>query len=231
VLEPADKAPSKCAVREDVWVRIPPAAPRRADQGPACLIGVDDDHGHTDGVSYAYLLGAYLGDGWLTSLPRGVWKLRVAMDNRYPEIIARCAAAMVEVSGRKVGIGRRVGSVELYAHWKHWRCFIPQHGDGPKHRRRIVLASWQTRLVESYPRSFAAGLIHSDGCRVINRVGRRKYEYPRYFFTNHSADIRELFVWVCRLVGAECRQSNAVNISVAKRASVAILDAFVGPKQ
>jgi hypothetical protein len=58
-----------------------------------------------------------------------------------------------------------------------------------------------------------------------------RYEYPRYFFTNHSADIRDLFAWGCSLIGVECRQNNAWNISVAKRASVEILDSFIGPKR
>jgi hypothetical protein len=57
-----------------------------------------------------------------------------------------------------------------------------------------------------------------------------RYEYPRYFFTNHSDDIRELFVWACGLIGVDCRPNNRWNISVAKRASVAILDEFIGPK-
>lgn len=59
----------------------------------------------------------------------------------------------------------------------------------------------------------------------------KRYSYPRYFFTNHSADIRELFQWACGLIGVESRPNNAWNISVAKRQSVAILDSFIGPKR
>ena len=87
------------------------------------------------------------------------------------------------------------------------------------------------------PAARSRGLIHSDGCRVINRVtnGRandhpKRYEYPRYFFTNHSSDLRELFQWACALIGVESRPNNRWNISVAKRRSVEILDSFVGPK-
>ena len=32
-----------------------------------------------------------------------------------------------------------------------------------------------------HPKEFLRGLIHSDGCRVLNRVNGKGY--PRYFFT------------------------------------------------
>lgn len=57
------------------------------------------------------------------------------------------------------------------------------------------------------------------------------YAYPRYFFTNYSADIRRIFCEHCERLGIRWTQSNPRNISVAHRDSVAILDTFVGPKQ
>jgi hypothetical protein len=48
--------------------------------------------------------------------------------------------------------------------------------------------------------------------------------------SNRSADIRGLFCEYCEPLGIRTTQSNARNISVAHRASVAKLDAFVGPK-
>ena len=71
-------------------------------------------------------------------------------------------------------------------------------------------------------------MIHSDGCRCINRV--KGFEYPRYFFSNLSADIRELFIETCATVGVESRLAGPRNVSVARRSSVAILDRLVGPK-
>src|SRR4051812_40216343 len=47
--------------------------------------------------SYAYLLGLYLGDGCLSEQPRGVFRLRISLDKRYPGIISECVAAMREV--------------------------------------------------------------------------------------------------------------------------------------
>ena len=95
------------------------------------------------------------------------------------------------------------------------------------------VGSGKTALVERFPREFLKGLIHSDGCRATNKVRGANgdcYEYPRYFFTNHSDDIRELFTWACGLIGVDCRPNNRWNISVARRASVAVLDEFIGPK-
>jgi hypothetical protein len=99
------------------------------------------------------------------------------------------------------------------------------------------LEDWQQFLVERYPAQLVAGLIRSDGCRVTNVVyrpgkdGLRRYEYPRYFFTNHSDEIRDLFQYACELIGVESRPNNRWNISIAKRESVAILESFIGPKR
>ena len=56
------------------------------------------------------------------------------------------------------------------------------------------------------------------------------YAYPRYFFSNLSADIRQIFCDHCELLGIRWTQSNPRNISISHRESVALLDTFVGPK-
>ena len=87
----------------------------------------------------------------------------------------------------------------MVSYSKHWPCLFPQHGPGRKHTRKIELADWQREIVERYPGDFARGLFHSDGYRGANRVrrnwggGDHWYEYPRYLFTNNSADI----LWLC----------------------------------
>src|SRR5258706_5095468 len=172
----------------------------------------------------------YLGDGMLTLAPRNVWRLRIVLDQKYPGIIERCASAIGLVASRGAGRAKHPGCIELCSNWKHWRCLFPQHGFGPKHRRPIELVGWQRWIVEQHPRDFVAGLIHSDGCRVINRVQHGRYSYPRYHFSNESGGIRAMFTWACGLVGVDSRPNNRKNISVARRASVAILDGFIGPK-
>jgi hypothetical protein len=114
---------------------------------------------------------------------------------------------------------------------------FPQHGPGRKHLRSIVLAEWQLELTEKHPGSLIRGLIHSDGCRVVNRFRTKlpsgrvaEYSYVRYFFSNHSADIRQIFIDHCALLGVRVTQSNHRNLTVAHRNSVAILEHLVGPK-
>jgi hypothetical protein len=188
------------------------------------------------GGQYAYLLGAYLGDGFLARSRRGVYRLRITLDDRYPAIISECrGAAQAVLPENRVGVQRRPGQgcSEVYVFSKTLICLFPQHGPGPKHTRPITLTDWQKAIVDREPQSFVRGLIHSDGCRFINPVrhGEKLYTYPRYNFSNASADIRTLFCDACDLLGIEWRVMNARNISVARRASVARLDEFVGPKR
>jgi hypothetical protein len=184
-------------------------------------------------AAYVYLLGLYLGDGVANRLARGVWLLRITQDNRYPGLIESCKAAIAEVTAKRPGIVRRIGCQDVYCTWKHWPCVFPQVGPGPKHLRKIELEAWQWALVEEHPRELVKGLIHSDGCRNLNRVrspAGRWYEYPRYVFTNRSTDIRDIFVQACGSIGVECRPNNRYDLLIARRRSVAILEEFIGPK-
>jgi hypothetical protein len=105
---------------------------------------------------------------------------------------------------------------------------FPQHGPGRKHTRKIELALWQRDIVERHPKSFLRGLIHSDGCRSLNRVNGKAY--ARYFFSQVSDDIRGIFCEVCDLLGVQWRLNRWNSVSIARAPSVAILDSFIGPK-
>jgi hypothetical protein len=189
--------------------------------------------------AYSYLLGMYLGDGHVGRHGRTA-RLTVALDALYPEVEAEVLrAARLVLPDAKVVVHERPGQrcrvVSSYG--LAWFDLFPQHGRGPKHERPIVLAGWQRALVDSDPRPFLRGLIHSDGCRCVNRFktllpsGRLKhYEYPRYFFSNLSNDIRGLFCEYCDRLGIRWTQSNHRNISISHRRSVAAMDAFIGPK-
>jgi hypothetical protein len=109
----------------------------------------------------------------------------------------------------------------------------PQHGPGRKCDHKIELADWQQAIVDREPEQFIRGLIHSDGCRVMNRVTAKgkQYFYSRYFFTQVSKDIQELFCRSLRQLGIEYRFSRrGKDVTIHRRAGVARLDAFVGPK-
>jgi len=180
-------------------------------------------------LAYTYLLGLYLGDGCLAAHPRDVYRLRISCANAYPELIRRCEQAITEVLPVKVNKVRRQGCFEVYSYSKHWICLFPQHGPGRKHERKIELAAWQQDLVDADPRPLLRGLLHSDGCRVLNWVNGTPY--PRYHFINKSPDIRAIFGRACDALGIEWRPHNRWSLSVARRGSVALLDAFVGPKR
>jgi hypothetical protein len=179
---------------------------------------------------YTYLLGLYLGDGCLSKMRRDVYRLRIKMDARYPGVIAECVEAMQAVMPtNRVHVQQmRCRAVEIGSYSKRWPLFFPQHGPGRKHERKIELAPWQKEMVDRRPREFLRGLIHSDGCRVLNRVNGK--DYPRYFFTQVSQDIRALFCSTCDQLRVEHRRSNWKTTSVARASSVALLDTFIGPK-
>jgi hypothetical protein len=198
-----------------------PGCPAQARQGPA----------------YAALLGFYLGDGCLSRQPR-TWMLRVSCDEAYPGIVEDVAACLVSVHpARPVFRVRAPGTVVVQGYWNHWPCLFPQHGPGRKHERAIVLADWQEEVVAAHPWDFLRGLLHSDGCRVRNwatRVvagERRRYEYPRWQFTNESEDIMRLCAWALDLVGVPWRRSSRKTLSVSTRAGVRLLDERVGLKR
>jgi hypothetical protein len=189
--------------------------------------------------SYSYLLGVYLGDGHVALHGRTA-RFVVTLDSDYPSIVEEVAtAARAVLPTARITVHDRPGQRCRYtsSYAKAWLQLFPQHGPGPKHERPIVLAGWQRALVDAEPRAFLRGLIHSDGCRTINRFttvlpsGRvAEYAYARYFFSNLSEDIRTLFCEYCDRLGIRWTQSNHRNISIAHRHSVAAMDAFIGPK-
>jgi hypothetical protein len=65
--------------------------------------------------------------------------------------------------------------------------------------------------------------------RTVAGVPRR-YEYPRWFFTNRSTDILGLRSDSLDRLGIDHRFSRPDTISVARRAAVTALDLVVGPR-
>ncbi|MFF5172179.1 transcriptional regulator [Micromonospora sp. NPDC000089] len=185
----------------------------------------------TDPAAYSYLLGLYLGDGHLVTSAR-VPVLRISCSNVWPGLISACDAAMRSVLATKVQHVQQQGCVSVQSYANHWPCLFPQHGPGKKHERSIALAAWQREIVERHPGDFLRGLFHSDGCRFANRVKVRGkgYVYPRYMFTNESADIMGLCQWALDLLGIAWRMNRRNSLSVARREAVAALDRHVGPK-
>jgi len=180
-------------VRGRTRLRRPAASRRRSTiPGQGTCVRCSGSAQYVPGLTihaYAYLLGLYLGDGMLSLHPRGVYRLRIFLDRAYPLIVAECEAAMsivMPASKTSVYRHRKEQMEEVNSFSQHWPHVLPQHGAGVKHKRRIALEPWQRRVVDRYPGRLLRGLIHSDGCRVMNKIRHPKktYEYPRYLFSN-----------------------------------------------
>ena len=87
---------------------------------PAHAFGELDDH-------YVYLLGLYLGDGYVVHHRRGVYRLTVTLDAKYPGIVSECREAIEAVmpTGR-VGIQFRHGGTCAWVvnSSKQWPCLL-----------------------------------------------------------------------------------------------------------
>ena len=221
---------SRSALRE--WRDSGPEAASALSDCPRC----SGDAESLDAPSYSALFGYYLGDGCLSHV-RTHFVMRISCDATYPGIIADATRLVAAVhAGGSVCHVHGPGVVVVQNCWKHWPCLFPQHGPGRKHERVLGMTDWQWALVRDHPADFLRGLFHSDGSRVNNWATRpvagvvKRYEYPRWQFTNCSAEIRQ---WCCDaldLVGVPWRRSNAKTISVSTRAGVARLDDLIGRK-
>lgn len=219
----------RATVRDWIAGRVP-----RKEEGPRgrCSVCGHAEHAR-DALppEYAYLLGIYLGDGCISPHPRGVFRLRVTLDAAYPQIIDEVAGSMSVLVPNRVG--RRKGGAkncfEVWSYSRSWPCLFPQHGPGKKRLRKIHLEAWQWAHVEDHAPLMLRGLIHSDGCRFIN-TGRKGWRNPRYSFTNLSTDIRHIFCETCDLLGLHWTASGPKTIYVSRKADVARMDEFIGPK-
>lgn len=209
-----------------------------------------DDFGHTGSIpvsctnrkQYAYLLGCYLGDGYINSHLERTWKLRIACDAKYPEIVESVSKSMREVFGNNVNVVKSTRSmcVVVYTYSKLIPQAFPQHGVGYKHMRSVVLTLSQVELVKEYPWEFVRGLYHSDGSRYIHTNGNR--EYVKYNFTNKSRDIIDLFCWACDLVDVKYTVAsrpyhNSVGdittgwtVTIGRKSEVEKFEHYIGPK-
>lgn len=227
------------------WCRGKVPAHSRAGVSQCGSCGSSDHRFNELSRSYVHLLGLYLGDGTISSGARGVYRLRISLDRKYPEIIHECVAALTEVfPSNRIGRQTRGGNyakssdgsnLELSVYSKTLRCLFPQHGPGKKHQRRIWLAEWQQQLAERWPEPLIRGMIQTDGSRFMN-TGRGGWRHPRYEFSNRSTDITSIFCTACDRLGLRWTasfpkdDSKTVKIYVSRKADVARMDEFVGPK-
>jgi hypothetical protein len=125
--------------------------------------------------AYSYLLGLYLGDGDITSHARGVFRLRVTLDSRYPGIVSCASRAMNEVLPRnRVGVhGRtRSNATAVTCYSKSWPKLLPQHGPGCQasaHNHALPMAETYHQFVPAGARATYS----VSGIRVRRRSSSR----------------------------------------------------------
>lgn len=189
-----------------------------------------------DRRAYSYLLGLYLGDGHIVRNPR-TYGIAISCADAWPGLMRECANALSRVlPGSEPNFVLRPGCTDVKRYSQHLPCLFPQHGPGRKHERPIILEPWQNEIVGTEPWALVRGLIHSDGCRNMNWTTRmvagerKRYEYPRYLFANESRDIMGILTTTLDELGVEWKFARRNLLSVARRASVALMDRHVGPK-
>jgi len=185
---------------------------------------------------YAYLLGLYLGDGCIDLMKNGrSFRLRIAQDKRYTGLIQKCVDTInVILPTNKVLIANSIGCVMITVTSTQLVKLFPQHGAGPKYKRKLTFDDWQWQIIDEFPLEVFRGLFHSDGCRSQNIVKGKNY--VRYMFGNKSEDILALFQYVCDKLNlhwtlkipTKSRDVKVVYISL--RDDVAYLDEAVGEK-
>jgi hypothetical protein len=177
---------------------------------------------------YAYMLGVYLGDGYIVKDPR-TYKLRVVMDMKYPNILNRVIESIkVLAPNNSVHTVQKIGCIEIACYSNYWVEMFPQHGEGVKHKRAIILEDWQQAIVDEYRMEFVRGLYHSDGSRTVP-VYKGKTQSPRYYFTNYSEDIQRLFCDAIEKFGLHWARWGK-NVCINRKADAAFLDEHIGPK-
>lgn len=200
------------------------------------------DGDELDNGAYSYLLGLYLGDGHIVRPKQHrVHNLTIACSDTWPGLMDAAEAAMRAVLPyNSVCRVRARGCTSIKVYSRHLPCLFPQHGPGKKHDRPILLADWQQQAISAHGWCLIRGLVHSDGSRTLNWAQRtvdgeqRRHEYIRYEFTNKSADIRDIYTGALDRLGVDWRASSRRDgvhtVSVARRASVALMDEHIGAK-
>src|SRR5690242_2104801 len=83
----------KSSVRKDVQVRVLPPPPLSIEQPHSSGFDLLAEHQYS---AYAYLLGLYLGDGYIRRNGRTA-RLMISLNRNRPDIIRTCAAAVLIV--------------------------------------------------------------------------------------------------------------------------------------
>ena len=139
--------------------------------------------------------GLYLGDGCISAHARGVYRLRLFLDARYPGIVERrggarygaCSLRTASIASRARAGSRTAPHVPTSSSpctRRPCRVSFLSTAPGASTSARSRSRNGSAGSLRRYPEPLLRGLIHSDGCRFINTG--RNWRHPRYSFSNAS---------------------------------------------
>lgn len=177
---------------------------------------------------YSYILGLYLGDGYINKCKR-TYRLRISLDKKYDSLNSYVKDVLGKLfpdnSIHDVDYGNYL-DIGLYS--KQMVELFPQHGAGKKHERKIELLKWQESVVDH--QELLKGLVHSDGCYSYHSGDKVKHHI--YTFTNMSEDIHRIFVSCCNKLGIVSRYNKKNGVTgVYSRKEVSKLHELIGDKE
>ena len=184
-------------------------------------------------ASYAYLLGVYLGDGHIARR-KGLHVLRISCDTTYSGIVLDVQSAIRDIRpDHAIALVRRGAGTctVVQSVWRDWPVLFPQHGPGYKHERPIVLRDWQLAHTHECPEALVRGLIPLRWVPLHRAPAMPRQDLRlRALLVQERVRIRGIFTDHLRLLGVHWTYSHDTQIDVDRRADVARLDEFVGPK-
>lgn len=181
---------------------------------------------------YSYILGLYLGDGYINQMPR-TWKLRFFLSGKYGDLNNFAVSQLKKIFPENVinpYQHPKHDMITIYVHSQKIPFLFPQYGKGMKHTRKIKLNEWQEEIIQ--PKFFIMGLFHSDGCYYIRKDKRTGKEYQSYDFRNESDDLHNLFKKYCEMLGISCTfSSKPKNSHIYKKNYVTKMFEMIGTKE
>jgi hypothetical protein len=191
-----------------------------------------------DYKKYVYILGFYLGNGWIYKPDnKESYQLNIAINSNYTDLIESVYDALL-IFNRKVTIYHRKDCkcVNVKVTITDYIHLFPQYGIGLKHHRSIVLNNFQKFLVNKYCITFIKGLIYSDGsiCYTYTNPKYKDKLYKTITFSNKSKDIFELLLSSLDKVGIHKQLPNITKegiykISIRSKQDIDLLE-FLKPK-
>lgn len=182
---------------------------------------------------YCYVLGLYFGDGYIDE-GKYIYRMRIVHFREDSSLIKETIRGYLSIfPGHKVQLvpagDSRAITVYCYSN-DIPKAFPNMIGKvGRKHENVVGLLDWQKVLISRYPKMFLRGLVHSDGSRYLADSCSKRITYC---FVNRSKEFRDHFRYCCSLLNIQPGPTDSAydTIFVNRKASIEILDSFIGPR-